>query len=143
MSGGTAAARCVPWLVGAALVLMTNAVGADAPVRHVAIGSVHVAKDHPRTRSVLRDSLMQALASTDGVRLVPRNASDLVVRASLGNVERQGDLVRYRVSLFVEDRRSGALRMMLRGSAAARGPKAHRAALDGAVRSALRRLGQS
>jgi hypothetical protein len=141
MSGGTTAARYVPWVMCTALVLMTNVAGAEAPVRQVAIGSVHVAKDHPRARSVFRHSLEQALASTEGVRLVPRHASDLLVRASLGDVERQGDLVRYRVSLFVEDRRSGALRMMLRGSASARGPKAHRAALDGAVRSALRRLG--
>jgi hypothetical protein len=140
MSGGTTPARCAPWAAMAVAVLCAGAAQAQAPVRSVAVGSVHVTGEHARTRAALRSSLERALASTDGMRLAPRGASDLLVRATLGKAERRGDTVRYQVSLFVEDRRSGALRMLLRGGATARGPKAHRAALEGAIRSALRSL---
>jgi hypothetical protein len=143
MPGGLLPAAALRWGVAAAVVVCAATAQAGPPEARIAVAAVHAPDAHGALRGPLRDALEQALERADGVRLAPNASAELLVRAALTSLERQKDgSVRCRVSLTMEDRRTGALRMMLQGGASARGSQAVRLAMEGALMSALRPLGR-
>jgi hypothetical protein len=95
--------------------------------------------------AALRDSLEDALRHSKGLRRTSAARAHHVLHGRIRALERSRHTdgqaqVRCEVSVIVAERRSGAIRIMLRGAATARGGRRTalaRRALDAAVRSAL------
>lgn len=142
MSG--ALALVISWSVLAA----AHAAG-DAPPT-IAIGETAAQVGGAAVAGALSTSIERAIEARRDVRLAPdARRARWVVRGSVVRLERRsvadGLEVRCEVSLIVADARGGSVRAMLAGRAGARGvddpDRLAQAALDAAVRGALRPLG--
>lgn len=131
---------CVFWAAHAA---------GDAPPA-IAVGEMAATAGGPRAATALESAIETELASRHDLRLAPdARRARYVVRGSVVQLERRqvsdGLEVRCEVSLIVADARGGSVRAMLSGRAGARGvddaDRLARAALEAAVRGALRPLG--
>lgn len=136
-------------LVLSSCVFVSAHAAGDAPAA-VAIGEVAAPVGGPRFARALGAAIERSLADRGDVRLAsdPRRAR-YVLRGSVVQLERvavnDGVEVRCAVSLIVADARGGTVRALLSGRAGARGvddpERLARAALEAAVRGALRPLG--
>ncbi|MFO0693985.1 MAG: hypothetical protein U0230_10555 [Polyangiales bacterium] len=106
----------------------------------------------PELTRALEAAVLEELAHTDSVRLVPENRAAFRLRASVTSLEtrRRGadEHLLCAVSVLVEDRRTGAMRAVLEGRARAEGPLGSvdresvvRAAVHGALRPIATALG--
>lgn len=140
-SGASALVMC--WSV----LFAAHAAG-DAPPS-IAVGETGAQVGGERAADALESSITRAISSRRDVRLATdERRARWVVRGSVVQLDRRdvadGIEVRCAVSLIVSDAR-GSVRAMLEGRAGARGvddpERLAQAALDGAVRGALRPLG--
>jgi hypothetical protein len=138
-------AAAVAWMQMCAPGLPVLADGASTPI--VAVGETGAQTNSPDAASALRASLERELARLPSLRVAATREARYVVRGSVTRLERtpagRDVQVRCEVSLVVAEARGGSIRFMLSGRAGARGPDAatlERAALDAAVRGALRPL---
>lgn len=144
-TGSSVLALVMSWSVLCA----ARAVG-DAPPA-IAVGEMATQAGDQLSADALGDALSRALSGRDDVRLaVDAARARYVLRGSIVRLT-QRDLqdgleVRCEVSLVVSDARGGAIRALLSGRAGARGTndvaRLSQAALEGAVRGALRPLGE-
>lgn len=116
------------------------------PVR-VAVGELGRSSHAPAVDALFRRVLHDEVGSLSGVRAATPDRADVIVRGSLTSLDRSvvdaETRVRCEVSVIVADRKTGAMRMILRGRAEARGSRRdglYRDAVEAAVRSALRPL---
>ncbi len=116
-----------------------------API--VAVGETGALTSSPVAAGALREALVRELGRLPSLRVASAREARYVVRGSVTRLDRSpvGSEVQVRceVSLIVADARGGSIRLMLSGRAGARGSDAvtlERAALDAAVRGALRPL---
>lgn len=136
--------------------LQANATAAPAladPVHapRVSIGETASTSNRRDTAHALRAALVHEIATMRNVELGTTRNSRFVVRGSVTRLDHHliddGLEVRCEVSLVVSESRNGSVRMMLRGSADARGDndrvRLEGAALSAAVRGAVRPLAQS
>lgn len=130
-------------------VLFAAHAAGDAPPS-IAVGETGAQVGGARAADALESSITRAISSRRDVRLAPdQRRARWVVRGSVVQLDRRdvadGIEVRCAVSLIVSDARGGSVRAMLEGRAGARGvddpERLAQAALDGAVRGALRPLG--
>lgn len=141
MPDGRFSATWARWAAVAAVVVCASTARGDGAARTVALGPVRSNVRVGGIEGVLRKALQREVGHNDGLRLVPRRRARLLVRATVTRFgEREDGSTGCEVSLIFEDARTGAIRMLLSGRAAARGPAAARLALEGAVRGALRPL---
>lgn len=113
-----------------------------------------------QTREALRDFFVRQLESLDGVVIAPKDQSDREAQAtikkqkligygvdtSITRLETNASGVRAEVSVVLWTHPGRAVKAMLNGGASvpgARGGDAERRALEGAIQSASRRLGQA
>ena len=129
-------------LLMAVLFLVDVPLASGSRTTNVAVGSV----TGPSGDS-LRRALAQELESAPGVRLTQSRRASFVVAASVTRLDevesRQRLELECEVSVFVSDRRGGAVRFILQGRAAARGAPTQRlrdTVIRAAVRGALRPL---
>ena len=135
------------------LVLCTSSVAIAVPGRgpRVSIGETATPNNRRDVAHALRVALTQEIASMRNVELSPSNNARFVLRGSITRLEQrrvqEGLSVACEVSVVVAESRNGSVRMMLRGSADARGDsdraRLERAALEAAVRGAVRPLAQT
>ena len=127
-------------LLGAASASSTRAT-APGPIA-VAVGSLSAdAANAPHLREALRAALERGIDTLPGVRRTNPRRAQWVVGGALTGVTEQSGAVRSEVSLMVTERRSGSVRYLLQGHAAARGGSDPvPASITAAVRSALRPL---
>lgn len=141
-SGAVALVMC--WSV-----LFAARAAGDAPPS-IAVGETASEVGGPAVATALSTSIERAISSRRDVRLShDQRRARWVVRGSVVSLDRRevedGLEVRCAVSLIVTDGRGGSVRAMLEGRAGARGvddpDRLAQAALDAAVRGALRPLG--
>ena len=142
LSKGIAAAALI------AVVAATIHVSAQGRAAEVAIGSTDAPA--PRLRGALRHALSEELTTAEDVHVVDRRRASYVLRAAVTRMDLRRDGQRNRleceVSVTVEERRTGAVRMMLAGRAMAAGTEVEHLrgnVLRAAVRGAVRPLGES
>jgi hypothetical protein len=131
-------------LVGALAMLGTGTSSVYAtPTLRVAIGSLSTtAAGAPEHEANLRQALEQAIDALPAVHRTGTERAQLVVQGSLVRLERTELGMRAEVSLMISERRGGAVRMLLRGRAEARGASDPvPTSISAAVRSAMRPLG--
>lgn len=116
----------------------------------VAVGETGAQTASPGDAGALHDALVREIGRLEGLRLAETRRARYVVGGSVTRLDRRANgrdvEVRCEVSLVVADARGGSIRMMLSGSAGARGDDAEtlaHAALEAAVRGALRPLPSS
>jgi hypothetical protein len=136
-------------LVAACSVLVAAHAAGDAPPA-IAVGEMGATSGGPAAADALKNALQRALADRRDVRLAPDpRRARYVVSGSVVQLEQRnvsdGLEVRCAVSLVVANAHGGAVRAFLSGRAGARGvddpDRLTRAALEAAIRGALRRLG--
>jgi hypothetical protein len=144
------------WLIAATVAFLETCapavpVFADGPrTSVVAVGETGAQTSSPGDAGALRDALVREIGRLPSLRLAETNRARYVVRGSVTRLDRQTSgsevQVRCEVSLIVSEARGGSIRMMLQGRAGARGDDGdslERAALEAAVRGALRPLSTS
>jgi hypothetical protein len=145
---------CAP---GVPVLAAPPAEGAGRGAAAVAIGETGTAvsalgpgtAEGPVPAAALRDALAREVARIPTLRLMPQARARYVLRSSVTRFERRAEggeaEVRCEVSIVVADA-GGNIRLVTSGRAGARGgddARLARAALEGAVRGALRPLGDA
>lgn len=150
MRGKTTATLAM--LLGALISVPSHVALAD-PARsaRVSIGETASPNNRRDVAHALRVALTHEIATMRNVELAPSSNARFVLRGSITRLEQrhvdEGLSVACEVSVVVSESRNGSVRLMLRGSADARGDsdrsRLERAALSAAVRGAVRPLAQT
>jgi hypothetical protein len=141
------------WLFSVAVVTLWSSWGTEAdgqtrPHTLVAIGALGSTVPGARATTRLHEAIRRQLKTVSGVREAPRTRARYILEGSVTRLERRraqgGTEVKCEVSLLLSEKTGGSVRALLDGRAGATGEgpteRLESAALQGAVRGALRRL---